>query len=95
LDKGVDFIHNHVERDHKVLIHCAKGRGRSAAMLAAYLMRYEGMSYDEARDFLVSKRSLVNLQNRHQRVLEEWIKKYSNNKDDEIGLKIGEKESTD
>lgn len=76
LDAGTVFIDEHVKKGGKVLIHCAKGRGRSAAMLAAYLMRYEGLSYDEARALMLSKRSLVNLQGRHQKALERWIKKY-------------------
>ncbi len=76
LDEGVAFIRQHVEAGDRVLIHCAKGRGRSATLVAAYLMRYEGMNYDEARSFLTSKRSLVNLQGRHQRTLENWINRY-------------------
>ena len=76
LDQGTTFIHQHVEAGDKLLIHCAKGRGRSATMMAAYLMRYEDMSFDEARQMMVSKRSLVNIQGRHQRVLDEWIKQY-------------------
>lgn len=74
LDNGTAFINEHVEAGDIVLIHCAKGRGRSAAMLAAYLMRYEGCSYQEAKELLSSKRSLVQLQGRHQRTLETWIR---------------------
>lgn len=73
LDQGVQFIRENTEAGRSVLVHCAKGRGRSATLLAAYLMRYEGYSYDQARELLVSKRSLVNLQGRHQRALESWI----------------------
>ena len=76
LDEGVAFIHKHVEADEPVLIHCAKGRGRSATLLAAYLMRYEDMTYDEARSFMAAKRPLVNLQGRHRRALESWIDQY-------------------
>ena len=42
-------------------------------MLAAYLMREDGMSFDEASELLRSKRSLVKLEARHRRVLEAWI----------------------
>jgi len=87
LDEGSDFVHQHMQNGDTVLIHCAKGRGRSATLLAAYLMRYEGLSYDEARALMVSKRSLVNIQSRHQKALEAWIQQYrldeSNSSDQE------------
>jgi protein-tyrosine phosphatase len=55
------------------MVHCAKGRGRSATILAAYLMRYEGLSFDEARAELAAARPLVNLSGRHRHALEAWI----------------------
>ena len=42
-------------------------------MLAAYLMKTEGMSFDAVRDLLRSKRALVKLEDRHRRVLESWV----------------------
>ena len=56
-----------------VLVHCAKGRGRSVAVLAAYLMREEGKTIDEANTLMKSKRSLTKMEDRHRRVLEPWI----------------------
>lgn len=73
LDEGVALIAREVDSGKSVLIHCAKGRGRSATLLAAYLMLHKGMSYFEARDFLLSRRPLVNLQGRHERALESWL----------------------
>jgi protein-tyrosine phosphatase len=73
IDAGVDFIHRHVQEGGVVLVHCAKGRGRSATLVAAYLMGYEGQSFDEANDFMVAKRPLVNLQRRHESVLDSWV----------------------
>ena len=72
LDAGVAFIERNVREGRLVLVHCAKGRGRSATVLAAYLMRKHNMSYDEANKLLKSNRSLVNLQKRHERVLSAW-----------------------
>lgn len=76
LDEGVAFIHKHIKAGNTVLVHCAKGRGRSNTLLAAYLMRYQGMSFDEANQLIESKRPLSNLQSRHRQVLEEWIEQY-------------------
>jgi hypothetical protein len=36
-------------------------------------MRYEGLSFDEARAELSAARPLVNLSGRHRRALEAWI----------------------
>jgi atypical dual specificity phosphatase len=73
LDKGAAFINEHVNRGDVVLVHCAKGRGRSATLLAAYLMRFRNLSYEQAKSLLVSKRSLVHLQTRHRKTLESWF----------------------
>jgi protein-tyrosine phosphatase len=72
IDEGVAFIHDQIAQGGKVFIHCAKGRGRAATLTAAYLMRYEGMSYDEAKAFLRGKRPLVKLESRHQQRLQAW-----------------------
>ncbi|HEY6569624.1 MAG TPA: dual specificity protein phosphatase [Candidatus Limnocylindrales bacterium] len=73
LTRAVDWINAQLAADRTVLVHCAKGRGRSATVLAAYLMREDGMSFDEARELLHSKRALAKLEARHRRVLESWI----------------------
>ena len=73
LTDAVDWIAARIVEGRVVLIHCAKGRGRSATVLAAYLMDAEGMTFDEVDDLLTRKRPLVKLQDRHRRVLESWI----------------------
>jgi len=78
LDVGTEFIDRHIRAGDSVLVHCAKGRGRSATLLAAYLMRYRGYSYEEAQALMSERRPLVNLQGRHERVLKEWIRQYRN-----------------
>ncbi len=73
LTEAVAWIDDQLADGRTVLIHCAKGRGRSATVLAAYLMKTEGMSFDAVRDLLRSRRALVKLEDRHRRVLESWV----------------------
>ena len=72
IEAGVEFVRQQVEDGRTVLIHCAKGRGRSATILAAYLMRYEGMSVEEANQTMKGVRPLTKLEGRHYRQLTRW-----------------------
>lgn len=76
LTDAVGWITTWVAEGRTVLVHCAKGRGRSATVLAAYLMHTEGMTFDEVSAFLTRKRALVKLQDRHRVVLESWISRH-------------------
>jgi hypothetical protein len=73
ISAATDWIKTQIDDSRTVLVHCAKGRGRSATLLAGYLMREEGMTFDEANALLKSKRALTKLESKHQRVLESWL----------------------
>lgn len=73
LSDAVAWMREQVADGRTVLVHCAKGRGRSATVLAAYLMATEGWSFDQVDALLRAKRSLVKLQPRHRQALEAWI----------------------
>ncbi len=72
MTEGADWIHEQIGEGRSVLVHCAKGRGRSATLVAAYLMRHEGLPYDESFIMMKEARSLVKLENRHRSRLESW-----------------------
>ncbi len=55
LTDAVEAITAWVGEGRTVLIHCAKGRGRSATVLAAYLMKTEGMSFEQVSEFLTAE----------------------------------------
>ncbi len=74
INEAVHWIKNQVLDNRTILVHCAKGRGRSATILAAYLMQEHNMSFEESRSFLTSRRRLTKLETRHQNALETWLK---------------------
>ncbi len=55
---AIDFIAKQVERGFKVLVHCRAGRSRSVCIVAAYLMRYKGLSKRQAISMITKKRQI-------------------------------------
>jgi len=53
------FIHSFVSRDQPVLVHCRAGVSRSASVVMAYLMTYQGYSLHDAFFLVRSRRSCV------------------------------------
>lgn len=72
LTEGADWINEQIEAGRTVLVHCAKGRGRSATLIAAYMMRHEDRSFAECQAIMKGIRPLVKLEDRHRRRLEAW-----------------------
>jgi len=63
LDITITKIHKYLEDnpDKNVFIHCFMGSSRSASVVIAYLIKYNQMRYDDAYEFIKSKRPIVNL----------------------------------
>jgi protein tyrosine phosphatase (PTP) superfamily phosphohydrolase (DUF442 family) len=66
IQAAVSWIAGRVEERRPVLVHCAKGRGRSAVILAAYLVKEHYLSYPQAAALLKERRSLTKLETRHK-----------------------------
>ena len=52
LDKITDWIHNSLNNNNNVFVHCHMGRQRSGCVIAAYLMKYKNMKYPEVVDYI-------------------------------------------
>ncbi len=59
VEKGIDFLHQHISQGRKVLVHCLSGVGRSATIVICYLIRHGGMTAREAAAFVRSKRAIA------------------------------------
>jgi hypothetical protein len=57
--KGADFIHKHAQRGESVYVHCKAGRGRSVAIVVAYLVLYRGMTTRQATDHIIRIRAVA------------------------------------
>lgn len=56
LDVSSQYINNALKYHGNVLVHCFAGRSRSAAIVAAYLIRYHQMTFEEAIQAIKSKK---------------------------------------
>ena len=56
LKNSVDFIHDRIENNEPVLVHCLAGLGRTGTILACYLIKYEKMSAEDAIHHVREKR---------------------------------------
>lgn len=74
---GTALINEAVKNKNIVYVHCKNGHGRSPTMVAAYLIRFMGMTVEEATDFIVKKRREVHMEETQIIALKNFSKKWS------------------
>lgn len=68
----VEFVETQRAAGHSVFVHCKQGISRSGMVLAAYLMKREGWSRDEALAHLREHRPIVRPNPAFMQLLLEW-----------------------
>lgn len=61
IDKGADWINDHINKGKDVLVHCKSGKGRSATLMAAYLIKYKGLNPVQAIAWIKAQRGFVSI----------------------------------
>jgi len=56
IDKAVEFIHERIQNEEPVMVHCAAGIGRTGTILACYLVKYHKLSAKNAIEQVRKKR---------------------------------------
>jgi len=57
---AVEFVESHVQHGDVVYIHCKAGRARSATVALCWLVKYRGMTVEEAQLHLLKARPHIN-----------------------------------
>ena len=73
---GTSLIDEIVRAGKMIYVHCKAGHGRSPTLVAAYFIRYKGMTVDEAISYIRSQRPAVHLEDIQKEALSEFAKKW-------------------
>lgn len=59
LFNAIKFIRRHLDQNHKVFVHCQQGVDRSTTVIIVYLMLYYDVTWEEALNYIRSKRYIA------------------------------------
>lgn len=77
LDIGTAIMDEAVKQGKKVYVHCTNGHGRSPTMAAAYFIKYQGKSVDEATEAIKVKRPEIHIEDTQKEALNKFLERWS------------------
>lgn len=60
IELAVEFVQSHVLKGDTVYIHCKAGRARSATVALCWLVKYRGLTVEQAQTTLINSRPHIN-----------------------------------
>jgi len=57
--KAIEFLHEELEAERKVLVHCMEGKSRSVLTVALYIAATDGRALEDAIDLVASRRPVA------------------------------------
>lgn len=65
---GASYLNKVINENRNAYVHCKAGRGRSASVVMSYFILFKSFKYNEAFDFIKSKRSHIALENKRYKI---------------------------
>ena len=77
LQIGTAAMNAAVKAGKNVYVHCKNGHARSPSLVAAYLIKFQGYTFENALDEIKKKRPEVHIEETQREVLQEFMKRLS------------------
>jgi protein-tyrosine phosphatase len=81
LEAAVLCLEQLLERHDKVLVHCRAGASRSVTVVCLYLVKHEGLTFDEALQKVKQERNRANPNPGIRQLADEVIRKWASSSD--------------
>ncbi|QEG40361.1 dual specificity protein phosphatase family protein [Roseimaritima ulvae] len=75
IEQAVEFIEQHAQGGATTYVHCKAGRARSATVALCWLVKYRGMSAEDAQSTLLKLRPHVNPRVAQRPVVQDFVAK--------------------
>jgi protein-tyrosine phosphatase len=76
-DPFIEFVHNTIKNDGKIMIHCFMGSSRSAILVVLYLIHFKSYTMENSIKFITDRRHRVNINITYIEELKTYLRKHN------------------